>query len=258
MNKTELMEKYGKERVLCVDSRHFENIDISNNIVDEYMRLISNYGTFFYRYDAELDESKKQIIPYIVLKSGNKYMLAKRLKGDSRLVGGYTIGMGGHIDHKDLVMANGKVDSASTISICIKRELYEETTVDQEKVIKIDPIKCFIDESSDVSRVHACILYVMELEETDVQIKETDKLEAEWLAVDEITDDMYNSLEGWSKIAYGILFGERKKKRTRKAKSKSEARRLSEQIGEDVQVEQDVLDTPIEQDVQLKQGALDE
>ena len=225
MNKEELKAKYGDERVLCVDTRHFGNIDLNNDIIDEYRKLVTLYGTYYYRYEVENDQSKKQIIPYVVLKHGDQYMFSKRLKGDSRLVGGLTIGMGGHIDYCDLEMDATHIDFFHTVNNCIYRELTEETTVKSEDMIRYRPITCFIDESNDVSSVHACILYEMELYNTDIEIKETEKLEAKWLSINEVTDDMYESLEGWSKIAYTQLFGKRKKK------SKSELKRETVQQG---------------------------
>jgi len=218
-----LKEKYGNERVLCVDTSKFKYID-DLEAIDGYIKLITLYGTFYYRYDVENDDTKKQIIPYIVLKSGNKYMFAKRLKGDSRLVGGYTIGMGGHVDYSDLAMDGVHIDATNTLENCVGRELNEETTIDLDGILNFKVADCFIDESNDVSKVHACVLYVMELSDTDVTIKETDKLEAQWLTINQITDEMYESMEGWSKIAYKILFGKRKKK------TKSEAKREAIQL----------------------------
>lgn len=228
MNKEELKAKYGDERVLCVDTRHFRNIDLNNDIIDEYRKLVTLYGTYYYRYEVENDQSKKQIIPYVVLKHGDQYMFSKRLKGDSRLVGGLTIGMGGHIDYCDLEMDATHIDFSHTVNNCIYRELMEETTIKSEDMIRYRPITCFIDESNDVSSVHACILYEMELYSTDIEIKETDKLEAKWLSINEVTDDMYESLEGWSKIAYTELFGKRKKK------SKNELKREAVQQGKQI------------------------
>lgn len=235
MNREELKVKYGKERVLCVDTRHFANIDLSNDIIDEYEKLITLYGTYYYRYDVELDQTKKQIIPYVVLKHGDQYMFAKRLKGDSRLVGGLTIGMGGHIDYEDLKLDGVHIDAGVTIDNCIIRELTEETTFDPDGIIGVDRIGAFIDESNEVSSVHACMLAVIELGDTDIQIKETDKLEAQWLKIDDLTDEMYESLEGWSKIAYTELFG------VRAYKSKSVAKR--EKIQKEAKRKQAVQDT---------------
>ena len=47
---------------------------------------------------AETDRSIKQIIPYLVLRDGDRIFLMKRTRagGDARLHDQYTIGVGGH------------------------------------------------------------------------------------------------------------------------------------------------------------------
>lgn len=233
MTEKELKEKYGDELVLCVGTRHFEDKNTSEMRLAHYSRIIELYGEYMLRYLAENDEKMKQIIPYVVLKSGEKYMFTKRLAGDPRLTGKYTIGMGGHINYGDLstVKKNDDyqyINPGETIRKCIVRELAEETTIEEKYDLQNLPlsiIDCFIDLSEPVSRVHACILYVCEVPDADVAIQEVEKLEAQWLSLDEVTDEIYNSLEGWSKIAYTILFGERKpakKKAVRKTRAKKE------------------------------------
>ncbi|WP_133965148.1 NUDIX domain-containing protein [Eubacterium limosum] len=233
MTEKELQEKYGDELVLCVGTRHFEDKNTPEERLAHYSRIIELYGEYMLRYLAENDENMKQIIPYVVLKSGDKYMFTKRLAGDPRLTGKYTIGMGGHINYGDLETVKKNdgyqyINPSETIHKCIMRELAEETTVEESDNIQklmLSLIDSFIDLSEPVSRVHACILYVCEVPDTDVGIREVEKLEAKWLSLEEVTDEIYNSLEGWSKIAYNILFGERKpakKKAARKTRAKKE------------------------------------
>lgn len=225
MNREEMKLKYGAERVLCVDTVKFKNLTETEN----FEKVVSMYGTYYYRFSVEDDQTKKQIIPYVVLKSGDKYMFAKRLKGDPRLTGGYTMGMGGHVDYIDLVMAGvAGLNYRATIHNCIMRELSEETTFDADTNFTLNFVDNFIDESNDVSAVHACILVVIELEDTDVKIKETDKLEAQWLAIEDVTDKMYDSLEGWSKIAYQKLFGDRVKFKSKSVRKREKAQAEAE------------------------------
>lgn len=233
MTEKELQEKYGDELVLCVGTRHLEDKNTPEERLAHYSRIIELYGEYTLRYLAENDENMKQIIPYVVLKSGDKYMFTKRLAGDPRLTGKYTIGMGGHINYGDLETVKRNdgyryINPNTTISNCIVREISEETTANEHcevRNLEFKPLDCFIDLSEPVSRVHACILCLCELPDTDIGIREVEKLEAEWLSLEEVTDEIYNSLEGWSKIAYTILFGERKpakKKAARKTRAKKE------------------------------------
>ena len=71
--------------------------------------------------------------------------------------------------------------------------------------------------SDDVSKVHACILCVVETDQ-DIKVKETDKLSGAWYTEDEITTGIFDKFENWSKIAYSKLFGRKEPKAAKKEK----------------------------------------
>lgn len=201
MNKDELKVKYGEEKVLCI-----KNSNIERNKTLDVMDLIKYYGYLDYRYNAELNFNAKQIIPYLVIKSGDKVFVAKRLKGDPRLVGEHTVGMGGHVDSSDIILGENKlIKSDMSIGLCIHRELTEETDIEIEAIKDIKYVTHFIDDSSEVSKVHMCLLYTVDVGDFDLHIKETDKLEGSFITINELYD-MYDSLEGWGKISTDILF----------------------------------------------------
>ena len=212
MNLQELMEKYGDEKVLVVESRNFTGEETER----EFMTLINYYGVFMNRYAVENNLNFKQIIPYVVIKNGDKYFITKRLAGDSRLTGGFSIGQGGHINECDVDAVDGGLVRAEDIVLeCVKRELSEETTFEGEP--NGHTIDVFIDDSDDVSKVHACILCVVETDQ-DIKVKETDKLSGAWYTEDEITTGIFDKFENWSKIAYSKLFGRKKPKAAKKEK----------------------------------------
>ena len=133
------------------------------------------YGVMRLRYKIETDTTMKQIIPYVVVKYKDKILTTKRLQGDERLVGQYSIGTGGHVNPVDLSIKDS-IDIYQTILNCIQRELSEETNLDNFRPYSLQYVKCFIDDSADVSRVHVCILYTYDLtkEEYDnFSIRET-------------------------------------------------------------------------------------
>lgn len=202
VNKEQLYDKYGDEQVLSIKNSYLgvlENKDA--NKVDVLFALIQNNSNFEYRYNAELDFSRKQVIPYVVLKHKGKYFVTKRIKGDSRLVGGLSIAVGGHINPCD---AESTTKSREIVSRCILRELGEETTVTLDDIIDFNYVTTFIDESTEVSKVHVCLLTKVLLNTDKIDIKETDKLEGCWMSVEEIMDN-YDKLENWSKIAFDLL-----------------------------------------------------
>ena len=218
MNKEELMKKYGDEKVLCINNRHIEE-DINDLLVKT-----SLYGHLRYRYNAELDYTEKQIIPYVVVRHGNKVLVTKRLQGDERLVGQCSVGTGGHIDSADIVMDKNLIDMGPTIENCVKRELAEETNLENYRSKSLKMIQCFVDNSTDVSRVHVCILFEYEITDEELEnfeIREKEKLEGSFVELN-FDADMIGALEGWSKIAYEILHSQtpkmsRSRQRRRKA-----------------------------------------
>ena len=51
----------------------------------------------------EVDPSFKQVIPYLVLRDAERYFLMRRTRAgvDARLLGRYSIGVGGHLNPGD-------------------------------------------------------------------------------------------------------------------------------------------------------------
>lgn len=219
MNKEELIKKYGEEKVLCVNNRHIENN------IDNLLTKTALYGHLRYRYNAELDYTEKQVIPYVVVRHKDKVLVTKRLQGDERLVGQCSVGTGGHIDASDLVMDANLIDMGPTIENCVKRELAEETNLDNYKPKSLHMIQCFVDETSDVSKVHACILFEYRITDEELEnfeIREKDKLKGSFIDLKDFDDSVTSTLEGWSKIAYEILINqmgktEKPRKKSRKA-----------------------------------------
>lgn len=218
MNREELRNKYGSEKVLCVSNRHLENG------VDDLLVKTALYGHLRFRYNAEIDYTEKQVIPYVVVRHKDKVLVTKRLQGDERLIGMCSVGTGGHIDSEDIVMDKNLINMGPTVENCVKRELAEETNLENYRSKSLKMIKCFVDESTDVSKVHACILLEYEITDEEFEnfeIKEKEKLEGYFVELN-FDEDMIGALEGWSKIAYEILHEKtpkmsRSQKRRRKA-----------------------------------------
>lgn len=205
MNKTDLMNKYKDEKVLCISNFHLGGwLRTEKDSVNALLKGMMSHGYFDYRYNAEIDYTAKQVIPYVVLKHKDKYFVTTRKKGDSRLVGGSSIAVGGHINPCDMVKESALKDPLGVIERCVKRELTEETTVTEDMIKSKIYKTTFVDESSDVSKVHVCLLTVIDLNTDEIEIKETDKLVGAWLDADEIHAKL-DSFEGWSKITIDLL-----------------------------------------------------
>ena len=85
-----------------------------------------------------------------------------------------------------------------------EKELFEETTINFTNVCGKEYVTTFVDNSADVSKVHVCLLVVIELKNKDIEIRETNKLEGVWLNKQQVLD-LYDKFENWSKIAIDLL-----------------------------------------------------
>lgn len=207
MTPEDLQKKYGEEQVLCLPTESLAPFASGEDPIfyptEAVQELMKRCGSFQLRWQVEQDASWKQIIPYVVMQTDTEILAARRLQGDPRLVGGYTVGMGGHINPQDLYAENVN----DPVGGCVRRELTEETTFDWDrdrKAYQIHPIS-FVNVRNEVSRMHLCIPIWMQV--TDgrrVQIRETDKLQGVWLPKADIST-LTDQLEGWSAIALSLL-----------------------------------------------------
>src|SRR6186997_608111 len=87
------------------------------------LRAAAMHGQFRPRSEAETDSSWKQLIPYLLLRDGERIFLMRRTKagGDERLHDRYTIGIGGHVNPEDADVLGG-----------LRREWTEELEADFE------------------------------------------------------------------------------------------------------------------------------
>ncbi len=152
------------------------------------------------RYFLEDSTTKRHPIPYVLLKCGDKYYLAYRLKGGSeaRLHG--KLGMlGGHVDKSD-VIEYGEDNYDELFKGALLRELNEEVGVTKSDIDNIS-LKGYIRicEECTVEYVHLALVYLVELKHTNIKSEEEDILKGDWYTVEEIKG-VEDRLEAWSKI----------------------------------------------------------
>lgn len=152
-----------------------------------------------FRYEAEIDPTWKQVIPYVVVWNENKIFCTHRLNGgDARLAGAYSIGTGGHIDDGERVYD------------AMRRELNEEVGITENDIIGYVVNGYILDESSEVNSVHLGAVITMKINRDDIQCLEAEKLAGEWISVSQLKELYENDkLESWSRIvAENIVFKE--------------------------------------------------
>ena len=161
----------------------------------EYVDTIRTTGRFEPRAAMERDPSFKQVIPYLVLRDGERYFLMRRTRagGDARLHDRYSIGVGGHLNPGD-----GGLDRG------LEREWREE--LDADFVPRFRLLGLLNDDTTDVGRVHLGVVYAAEAEGRRVAIRETDKLTGRFAEPGDVAT-VAGELETWSRLVFEQLEG---------------------------------------------------
>ena len=160
-------------------------------------RVIRNASFFMPRRDVEDDPSFQQIIPYLVFRHRDRYLLTRRLKASSerRLRQLYSLGVGGHINP-------GDVDRGDPVQDGLRREWEEEVVYSGTTRSRL--LGLINDDSSPVSRVHLGVVFLVEGDTPEISIREVDKLSGELLTLEEMRV-FYLEMESWSQIVYDRL-----------------------------------------------------
>lgn len=153
------------------------------------------------RAKLEKDPSFRQIIPYAVMKCGDRYAVYRRTEkgNEARLHDKQSMGFGGHIDFADVVADGSVIDLTKTIQEAARREIEEEIELIDNEVVSIETYPYMIASSrSEVDSVHLAVVMVVELKNEQLKAAE-DQLEILGFAsLNELADNQY--LESWSEL----------------------------------------------------------
>ncbi len=154
---------------------------------------VTRDGFFLRRGDAEEDPTHKQVIPYLVLRDGERWFLMRRTKagGDARLHDLWSIGVGGHLNPGD-----GDVEGG------LRREWAEEVVAAFEPAF--EPVGLLNDDTTPVGAVHVGIVFVADAAGRPVEIREVDKLTGSFATTDEVAA-VRDSMETWSRLVFDAL-----------------------------------------------------
>lgn len=152
---------------------------------------IAAYGTFLDRPVAEADATHKQLIPYVVVRDGERIFLTERTTagGDARLHGKASIGVGGHLNPVD--------EGEDPLTDGLRREWSEELIVDWIPDFRL--VGLINDDSNPVGSVHLGVVFTVEADGREVMVREHDKLIGRWATVDEVRS-AWDRLETWSQL----------------------------------------------------------
>ena len=185
------------ERVFVVPRSSIEGgaawYGIRTDDLDEFVVALERDGRYEPRPQMEADPSFKQVIPYLVLRDGERYFLMRRTRAgvDARLHDRYSIGVGGHLNPGDGGVLGG-----------LRREWREEVVADFEPAFRL--VGLLNDDTTEVGAVHIGAVYVAEAAGRPVTIRETDKLTGSFVEPHEVAA-VADRLETWSRLCFEFL-----------------------------------------------------
>ena len=161
--------------------------------LDTFVAAVERDGCYEPRAEMERDPSFKQIIPYVVLRDGDRYFLMQRTAAgaDARLHGLYSIGVGGHLNPGDGGLLGG-----------LEREWHEELVADFLPEFRL--VALLNDDTTPVGSVHLGAVYVADAAGRPVAIRETDKLRGRFADPVEVAA-VVERMETWSHLAFEFL-----------------------------------------------------
>lgn len=192
------------ENILCVPRRVLDGLGSFEGLsmdVDRYVPALLDPANnlFLPRPAAEEDPTHKQIIPYLVIRCGDRYLHYVRGKsgGEARLHAKGSIGIGGHINDGDTHAAH--FDPAA-YNRAVERELNEELVIPAGYRQKVAAL--INDDSTEVGRVHLGVVHLIDVDSTAIEPREDAIRDIEFLTAGEL-EARRERLEVWSQILLG-------------------------------------------------------
>ena len=180
------------------DKDYFTGVVPTTNY-PKILRRISVYGYFKGRKFVETNPGFQQIIPYILIKHKDEFFMYKRLPkaNEARLHDKFSLGIGGHINPSDAEGSKSVLESAA------KREFEEEINYQGNWNLKL---LGFLNlDETPVDKVHFGVVYVIEIENKNIEIKEKHKIEGmKFFSIHEL-EAHKEDMEDWYKIVFDWL-----------------------------------------------------
>ncbi|HVG23330.1 MAG TPA: NUDIX domain-containing protein [Thermoanaerobaculia bacterium] len=185
------------EQVMVVERERLAPYLVERGLVrerlDEVLEAITGAHFFVDRSTAETSPQYKQIIPYVLIRHADRYFLLQRTpkQTETRLHNMLSIGVGGHINPDTPELLDG-----------LRKELEEEVRIEGDYDLALTGI--LNDDTTEVGSVHLGVVYILDAHDTNVTVRETDKMTGRWADKEELAL-LREQFETWSQIVFDAL-----------------------------------------------------
>jgi predicted NUDIX family phosphoesterase len=171
--------------------------------LDAILNFILSNHSFRSRAIVEEDPSFKQIIPYVIVRFEDRYLLLQRTskQTEKRLHGKLSIGIGGHINDLEVAGSHKNILHAG-----LERELEEEIHL-RGRRRSLDLVGVISDDSTPVGQVHLGLVFILETDSPEHTVNEADLMTAEWANLDQLRERR-DRMETWSQIAFDQILAQ--------------------------------------------------
>jgi len=198
------MGDHSLEQVLVIRRTLFDDLGAFNGYQanpEFYLPAIlePENNSFLCRADAETDPTHKQIIPYALFQSGDRFLHYVRgsSAGEQRLASKGSIGIGGHVNADDY-HASGSLGRELYLA-GVAREIAEEINIGCSYEQSI--VGLINDDTTEVGRVHLGIVHLFTLEAPEVTSNEEGITSLSFLTREELMERASGGfLESWSRL----------------------------------------------------------
>ena len=194
-----------RETILCIPTKTlFSSLEFTWFETQEKLQyitesLIDTNMWFWPRDYLETDPNYKQIIPYVAVRSWDKIGVYTRSTTgwENRLHNRLSIWFWWHISVADVLLDGEILNVQNTIVNSLRRELDEELWI--KNLYPVEHLGYIYDPSNEVGKVHLGVVYIMEIDSSDIWNIEEHIKEFKFIGINE-----FSSLEGefetWSQF----------------------------------------------------------
>jgi predicted NUDIX family phosphoesterase len=200
------------ERVMVFPAAALEQLGYFQGLSTDIARYTAYlfdpaHHTFRRRAEVEFDSRLKQIIPYVVMEHEGRILTYRRgeVGGELRLLGNYSIGLGGHVREADGRDAAGDAEmrpGERAVQEALRREVAEELDLSGAHTSRL--VALLNDDSNDVGKVHFGMVYLWRLSGAEVTPREQEITEVGFMTVDQLRSRSAQ-FESWSRICIAGL-----------------------------------------------------